>query len=75
MFTKIRRTVQKYSEDFNKIEIRNRIKVEILKLHNNIPELKNSLVVRFNYRLDQMEEKINEPKDRTVKLIQSEQKE
>lgn len=54
-------------------------KVEIIELHNIIPELKNSVVEGargwggVQYRLDQMEQKIDEPEDRAVELIEPEQ--
>ena len=66
--------MQEQSENFNKeIKMIKEHQTEIIELKNTITELNNS-IEDFNSRLHQTEKKISELKDRTVKIIQSEEK-
>lgn len=69
-----RKMMYKHNENINKgIEIINRSPLEILELKSIITEMKNSLEI-FNSKFEQREEKkINELKDKTIKIIHTEE--
>lgn len=60
----------------NKVRIstdrKHKYQIEVTELKNAITELLKKTIEGFKLRLDGMEEKVNEPEDRSVGLIESE---
>lgn len=72
MLTKFLRIIHKQSDIFNK-KIRKKNTKQIMELKKTIARLKNS-PMEFNTMVGQAEERISKLKDKTLEIIQSEEK-
>lgn len=73
MLSELRKILHEQNKNFNKRENIQKNQTEIWKLKNVITEQKNSLY-GFQSRLDQVEERISELKDKPLEIMQSKER-